>query len=192
MRWTERAPDLPFQAIADLGHRLGRADDWQPEPGGITVLVPHELQAGILAHLSERHVEQGGLLLGEVFTLDGSEDPEKSLAVLLTRAIPAAEFSGSGVSLRMESDLWEQARAGRGPMDLVVGWYHSHPGLGAFFSATDRRTQLAFFGQPYSIGWVIDPFRLEHAVFIGANCNAPARFVELPDVTTPGVLATED
>ncbi len=42
---------------------------------------------------------------------------------------------------------------------MVVGWYHSHPNLGAFFSGTDRATQRAFFNRPYSVGLVVDPVR---------------------------------
>jgi proteasome lid subunit RPN8/RPN11 len=65
----------------------------------------------------------------------------------------------------------------------IVGWFHSHPNLGAFFSNTDRATQAAFFNQPYSIGWVIDPFTDDasrhQAMFIGAN----AQFVEPGDFT---------
>ena len=54
---------------------------------------------------------------------------------------------------------------------FVVGWFHSHPNLGAFFSGTDRRTQAAFFSERYKLGWVIDPIRTEEAWFIGPNSN---------------------
>jgi proteasome lid subunit RPN8/RPN11 len=56
----------------------------------------------------------------------------------------------------------------------VVGWYHSHPGLGAFFSHTDRRTQQAFFAHAYSVGWVVDPLRGESAWFVGPRSLPPA------------------
>ena len=64
----------------------------------------------------------------------------------------------------------------------VIGWYHSHPDLGAFFSATDRHTQSAFFPHPYSLGWVLDPIRNEQAWFIGASSDQlePDRCVTLP------------
>ncbi|GGA51374.1 hypothetical protein GCM10010981_45960 [Dyella nitratireducens] len=52
---------------------------------------------------------------------------------------------------------------------LVVGWFHSHPNLGAFFSGTDRKTQRDFFFHPYSTGYVVDPVRDEHAFFLGAE-----------------------
>ena len=181
MRWVEQKPELPLQDVSILLDRLHDPDALPEVDAGITVLAPHELRVRVLQHLGDSEIEQGGLLLGEVFTRDGSTDAARSQAVLLTQAVAAEDFFGSGVSLRMESDLWEKARAARGPRELVVGWYHSHPGLGAFFSGTDRRTQAAFFTQPYSVGWVIDPFNSEHAVFVGANAAPGAAFLALDE-----------
>ena len=113
----------------------------------------------------------GGLLLGEVFADDG--DASLSIAVLVTQAVAAEEFASTGISLRMGSAVWERARARLGPVELIVGWYHSHPGLGAFFSATDRRTQRDFFPHAYSIGWVVDPASGDSAVFAGAASVPP-------------------
>ena len=73
----------------------------------------------------------------------------------------------------MESGVWERARLARAPQELIVGWYHSHPGLGAFFSTTDRRTQAAFFPHPYSVGWVIDPIDAAEAFFMGRDAAEP-------------------
>ena len=69
--------------------------------------------------------------------------------------------------------MWDRARQALRPLELIVGWYHSHPGLGAFFSATDRRTQAAFFPHPYSVGWVIDPELDDEAFFVGQESGAP-------------------
>ena len=59
----------------------------------------------------------------------------------------------------MDSQIWIEANQVGTNGEMVVGWYHSHPNLGAFFSGTDRRTQQAFLGNAFSIGWVIDPVR---------------------------------
>jgi proteasome lid subunit RPN8/RPN11 len=50
-----------------------------------------------------------------------------------------------------------------------LGWYHSHPNLGAFFSSTDRYTQKHFFNNDYSLGLVIDPIRNEEKYFLNKN-----------------------
>ncbi|MFW9866466.1 MAG: hypothetical protein ACFFEN_10260 [Candidatus Thorarchaeota archaeon] len=42
-----------------------------------------------------------------------------------------------------------------------VGWYHSHPGLGIFFSETDKFNQIFWQKNPYGIGIVFDHTYLE-------------------------------
>jgi hypothetical protein len=46
-----------------------------------------------------------------------------------------------------------------------------NPGLGAFFSETDRKTQRAFFNHAYCLGWVIDPASDDEKWFLGARCE---------------------
>jgi proteasome lid subunit RPN8/RPN11 len=179
MRWTERPPDLPLQSRAALEERVSAEVAAFAKAGGLAVIVTGVVRAAVRAHLGSSADERGGLLLGEVF----AEDPgvvSTSVAVLVSCAVPALDFSSSGISLRMESGVWERARLARRPGELVVGWYHSHPGLGAFFSATDRRTQAAFFANPYSVGWVVDPLLAEEAFFIGHDCAAPTGLYTLP------------
>jgi len=178
MRWTDQSPVLPVQSLAALAerepdlHELLRA----VAPGsGLLVAVSAVAVETVLRHLAEHPDEQGGLLLGEAYAED--KDPARSRALRVTQAVPAQDFASSGVSLRMASGVWDDARARLGPQELVVGWYHSHPGLGAFFSHTDRRTQRAFFPHAYSVGWVVDPLRGESEWFVG------------PDSTPPGQLA---
>ncbi len=83
--------------------------------------------------------------------------------------MPSTEFEGTGVSLRMGTSIWNEARNAQTAGQSVVGWYHSHPNLGVFFSGTDRRTQAAFFKQPYSLGFVVDPIRMEDMWFAGPD-----------------------
>jgi len=40
---------------------------------------------------------------------------------------------------------------------IVVGWLHSHPGLGCFLSGTDIATQQRYFDHPQAIAVVVDP-----------------------------------
>ena len=173
MRWIEQPAELPWQPLSVLGARVAGVDDGTVTDAGLLVIVPHGVRAAVLQHLQESADEQGGLLLGEVFTDDAQAGASASRAVVLRQAVPALDFASSGISLRMESGVWERARHALGRCELIVGWYHSHPGLGAFFSATDRRTQAAFFAHPYSVGWVIDPLHDEEAFFVGRDCAAP-------------------
>jgi proteasome lid subunit RPN8/RPN11 len=174
MRWVEESPRLPLQPLDALAGRepalAGIASGPAAAPG-LQIGITAHAHAAALQHLAGHPEECGGLLLGEVFA-DG-DDPARSRAVLVTQAVAAEEFASTGISLRMSSDVWERARRRLDPLELVVGWYHSHPGLGAFFSATDRRTQRAFFPHAYSVGWVVDPSRNDSAWFVGRDATPP-------------------
>lgn len=56
------------------------------------------------------------------------------------------------------------------PAAEEIGWLHPHPGYGAFFSETDRTTQVTW-GEPYQVGIVVDPIRHEVAVFRGPQAE---------------------
>lgn len=44
--------------------------------------------------------------------------------------------------------------------EMVVGWYHSHPGFGCWFSGTDMNTQQSFEQlNPRAVGVVVDPIQ---------------------------------
>jgi proteasome lid subunit RPN8/RPN11 len=168
MRWSERPPQLPLQPLSDLTVRMaGHVEPPRAAEPGVQLIVPRAVREAVLLHLQSSSAEQGGLLLGEVFVDDETLSIDTTRAVMLTNSVPALDFVSSAVSLRMESGVWERARLLRASQELIVGWYHSHPGLGAFFSLTDRRTQAAFFPHPYSVGWVIDPVDDAEAFFIG-------------------------
>ncbi len=141
------------------------------------VTVADAARAQVMQHLAASSDERGGLLIGEVFARDGALAAVDIALVRVVLAVASVEYSSSGVALRMESGVWEQARPALAEGRIVVGWYHSHPGLGAFFSDSDRRTQRAFFSHPYSLGWVVDPLQGEEKWFLGAEALelAPVR-----------------
>ena len=111
-------------------------------------------------------VEMGGLLIGAVHSLDGGNS---GFVVSVEDFARGDEFDGTSVSLRLDTGVWETARMRSGGELSVIGWYHSHPNLGAFFSGTDRRTQAAFLGEPHCLGLVVDPVRRQEKWFLGAN-----------------------
>ena len=152
MLWTDQPPDFHRKSIEDLLSGLSFTDACAIASGGNqrpVVIAPRRAMHGIRSHLSERSVEMGGLLVGNVHDLDPSGS---QFVVSIEDYARCDEFDGTGVSLRMETTVWELARLKAPEGSFVIGWYHSHPNLGAFFSATDRRTQRAFFAQPYCIG----------------------------------------
>lgn len=118
-------------------------------------------------HARSAPVEVGGLLVGEVF-----RDEAGRLLVDAVVAIPALGALQEAAYFRLTEAAWEhisRERAALHPDLLTVGWYHTHPGMGVFFSGTDRASQRAFFNRPWNIGLVIDPARDEVALFRGED-----------------------
>jgi proteasome lid subunit RPN8/RPN11 len=141
---------------------------WPTKDATTQVTVVPTAYAQALAHLNNHEIEQGGLLIGRAWTNPQFNPNENACATVqiarieVVEAVPSHNDNATAYSLRMGSEVW--AAANRRIVELsqpnlrIIGWFHSHPNLGAFFSATDKATQSAFFNQPYSLGWVIDPF----------------------------------
>jgi proteasome lid subunit RPN8/RPN11 len=173
IEWRDEAAELAAAPLDKLLERLSASDARHVgalATSGLTAVVSSAARKTVAAHLGMVPHEQGGLLCGSLYRgARGAID-----AVEIRAAVPAVDFASSGVSLRMETGVWDRVRETLAPGEIVVGWYHSHPDLGAFFSGTDRRTQAAFFNHPFSLGWVIDPLRREEAWFRGADSEALA------------------
>jgi len=121
-----------------------------------------------LSHDTQR--EHGGVLVGESFY-----DPiENRYFAVIRTAIPALESEGSSVHLQFTSDTWKFISGlieDEFPTLTIIGWYHSHPGLGVFMSATDRATQKAFYNHPWNLAVVVDPIAQKTGWFYGSDCE---------------------
>ena len=161
--WREVEPDFRPQRLSHLGLDCGSlihlVGNWM---SGIRLYVTRGCLEEVCMHVGSDSQEVGGLLLGRAFKVDPDGDP----VVLIERSLESLEFRNSAVMLEMHTEVWDRAQEAFEDGLCVVGWYHSHPDLGAFFSATDRKTQRAFFGHPYSVGWVIDPHRVKQKAFV--------------------------
>ena len=167
MRWNDQSEALtlppPGKFLETLtlhdGARLGQLGNTAPR-----VVIAASCFEHMLDHLKTSRLELGGLLVGQAY----GDDAPRIIAV--QHSVASAAFDNTGVSLRMESEVWNLARPLLGPDAVIIGWYHSHPDLGAFFSDTDRTTQKSFFRQPFSLGIVIDPVRQQLRAFLGPDC----------------------
>eukprot|EP00918_Siedleckia_nematoides_P038784 GHVU01084378.1.p1 GENE.GHVU01084378.1~~GHVU01084378.1.p1 ORF type:complete len:337 (+),score=44.35 GHVU01084378.1:72-1013(+) len=99
-------------------------------------------------------MEVMGLMLGEFVD-------DYTIRVVDVFSMPQ---SGNSVSVEAVDPAYQTAMldmlkiTGRG--ELVVGWYHSHPGFGCWFSATDVSTQQAFERlNSRAVGVVVDPIQ---------------------------------
>lgn len=170
MRWADQSgkPVLPaanaFLAKLSVFDAARVTKVGNPLP---RLVITSGCLAAILTHLDASRAELGGLLVGQAYGgLNGKAEPQ---IVAVNRSVESKAFDSTGVSLRMETAVWDLARPLLGPGAAIVGWYHSHPDLGAFFSDTDRTTQRSFFRQAFSVGIVIDPVRKQLRAYLGPD-----------------------
>lgn len=170
MKWNNIRPNIsatPLQSIIqgwsaiDVLHLLNSASS------SPLIIMDDGVRNKIYQHLSSKKVELGGLLLGNVIS---SVNLNSNIVMIrITRAVESLDSTSTSVSLCMNSNVWGLANKYSDNRTFVIGWYHSHPNLGAFFSGTDRKTQRNFFNQEYSLGLVIDPIRNEECWFRGGE-----------------------
>ncbi|KOB62435.1 hypothetical protein PFHG_04157 [Plasmodium falciparum HB3] len=99
-------------------------------------------------------MEVMGLMLGEIVD-------EYTIRIVDVFAMPQ---SGNSVSVEAvdpvyQTNMLEELKK-TGRHEMVVGWYHSHPGFGCWLSGTDVNTQKSFEQlNPRTIGVVVDPIQ---------------------------------
>jgi proteasome lid subunit RPN8/RPN11 len=170
IQWRDAKPDVSVQDLGRLFQQLNWPDAIaliQNALSGLTVYFTKETDQAIKSHLDTEPYELGGLLLGKVFILPFAGSAKYPWITLVEKSLPSQEYHNSSVSLRMGTEVWNRASTHLQNGLMVVGWYHSHPNLGVFFSGTDRATQSAFFKHPYALGLVVDPIRKERKCFFG-------------------------
>lgn len=146
------------------------------------VVVIHQtalLQAN--AHsLSNVNLELGGALLGHAYR------HEDAVFVEIKAALPAASVDHGPVHFTFAADSWSQLqrdRAAHYPNLDIVGWFHTHPDLGVFYSSDDVVVHSAAFTLPWHVGLVVDPLREEASFFgwVGGGLQPLSGFYELPE-----------
>lgn len=193
--FTPAALDLASWA-ADRGLTLPTLPASDDHP---MVIIERPAWEALWDHARSADVEVGGLLVGEAFRDTATGRP----VALIHGAIPALGGASSAVSFTFTPDAWDHLTAERDrswPDLITVGWFHTHPDLGVFYSTTDRATQGAFFRQPWNIGIVVDPLARSDqvALFAGADSRrlpasdlvvAPAPFAVAVAATPEPVVA---
>lgn len=126
------------------------------------VIIRQSAAEQVEAHSqSNTRVELGGVLLGNVYTHNNQ------IFVDVVEAIPARSVDNGPIHFTFTADVWRQLQADMAhfPDLKVVGWFHTHPDLGVFFSADDEVVHAAAFTQPWHVGLVVDPVRNEASFF---------------------------
>jgi len=153
--------------------------------------------AVILSQIAVRHIaahcysnlecEVGGALLGRAYQSNGR------VYLDIRAAIPAVTADQGPVHFTFTADAWSQLHHDRAESypDLdIVGWFHTHPDLGVFYSSDDVVVHSAAFTQPWHVGMVVDPVRKETSFFgwQDGKLVAKAGFYELLDLQPYSLL----
>ena len=108
--------------------------------------------------------EHGGILTGEAY-----KDPSGSHYVLIQNAVAAIDSQGTSTHLQFTAESWKPVwdYLQSNPGVQIIGWYHTHPGLGVFLSGTDLRTQRLYFPSLWNVAVVVDPIARKIGYFFG-------------------------
>ena len=151
-------------------------------PANADIFVPENVICDMLDHASRGssdNTEVMGLLAGSVFRDD------KGTYATVSKAVTSGLLSDD-VSVRFDPSDMRMLFDALDGLDfnyVIVGWYHSHLGIGCFMSDTDISSHAsAFGGSGYAV--VIDPIREELKIFKGtADGIAEASMVVIEDHT---------
>lgn len=164
--WRDEPPESPQPLPLDWeAFWRVRSLPATPPDGDVGVFMSREALTAARAHgRSSPGAEVGGILFGRVY-----RNPALT-AVDVVAAVPAHDAEGTPVHLTFTPEAWDHVFRCRSELEdglEVVGWYHTHPGLGVFLSGTDRKTHAAFFPRPWHVALVLDPVRGDEGIFVG-------------------------
>lgn len=119
--------------------------------------------------------EIGGILLGR-YLQDGDR---RFVKVTQSLRADAGESYPGAFDFTVEALLaLEHDRETRFSDLAVVGWYHSHPGFGVFYSSLDAYSHRTQFRAPFHVGMVVDPHARQAGFFVwnGSELQGPCGF----------------
>lgn len=111
---------------------------------------------------SQTASELGGVLLGRAYQYGTRRFVE------VEGAMPAPSEDRGPFHFTFNADVWAHVNREREAMFpglQIVGWFHTHPGLGVFFSGDDVVVHSAAFVMPWHVALVVDPLRNEAGFF---------------------------
>lgn len=150
----------------------------KPATQDINIIAGQQALRQIAQHgESDLSSELGGVLLGTAYRY------EQQVYVDIKAALPAVSGDHGPVHFTFSADSWTQLhrdRTARYPGLEVVGWFHTHPDLGVFYSGDDVVVHSAAFTLPWQVGLVVDPVRKEGSFFgwVGGELSTISGFYE--------------
>jgi proteasome lid subunit RPN8/RPN11 len=190
-------PENPVPTTANMP--IGNVTRWisSYEKSGFQPLLPVFVAKAahtiLLEHsTSDLEREVGGILVG-----NWSINPESQQQFTFVETALPARFTRHGsvyVTFTQDSLVDLHAEMDENyPGKQIVGWYHTHPGMGIFLSPYDTWLHRHFFPEPWQVALVIEPHSITCGFFIRQADGTldPERyfgFYELDGDTCPDLL----
>jgi proteasome lid subunit RPN8/RPN11 len=134
----------------------------------VEVTIPRYVCEALVHHCHEsnRHNrEVGGILVGYQGETQDEDSKPKTYTNVITDLIRFKPSDSSGASLHLNADSWVHVsniyEEKYQPWKKVrLGWYHTHPTQGIFFSTLDHDFHTNF-NQPFQFAIVVNPRSME-------------------------------
>ena len=175
--WSEKPPPVNnpdierFECVLKGGHTL--------------LIFLYPCAKDRIIRLSCQHrTETGGVLIGEMHYF--YEEEQKYYYVEVRNAYHAPDTLADETRLTFTAESWARisdAVERDFPDQLIVGWYHTHPGHGVYLSEPDVAIQNDFFGKNGQIALVIDPVAKEASFFAGFEDEDSEIVKAVPPIT---------
>lgn len=133
---------------------------------GTSLFVNEDIMAAMVEHAEEGYQDNKeimGLMTGRIF-----EDDEGLYVVV--EDVATSDLDADEASVRFKEGSFEQLFANMDECkgDAIVGWYHSHLGIGCYLSGVDIKTHEGIFGEDIGFAMVIDP---SDSTIVPFSCN---------------------
>lgn len=132
----------------------------------IPVFVAQSAYLRLLEHAaSDLESEVGGILVGN-WSIDSES---QQMFIVIETALPARFTRQGSAFLTFTQDSLVALHAELDehfPDKQIVGWYHTHPGMGVFLSSYDAWLHHHFFPEAWQVALVIDPYFSTGGFFI--------------------------
>jgi len=141
----------------------------------VEIVVTEEVLLATAHHVAQdTSKESGGFLLGNRYVC-----PNTARQYIIIDQFMKADYTeGTPVSMTFTLESWSQLKDrldGKYLGKNLVGWYHSHPGMGIFLSSHDLDIHKNRFADEHQIALVLDPIKHEGGFFGWSDGNINPR-----------------
>ncbi|MFP5265377.1 MAG: hypothetical protein ACLGJB_26115 [Blastocatellia bacterium] len=143
-----------------------------PATANVEVTVPYYICHTLIDECSKSNHhgrEVGGVLIGHRYEQRPGQSSLKEYKTLVTDILPIESADSSSAHIRLDEEAWvnvlrELDVKYEQQNKVQLGWYHTHPTQGIFFSPYDIDAHT-IFRQPFQFAFVVDPRTMEAGLF---------------------------